>query len=109
MVAFMKELKSEGMPFDGDNAAAYRGVEADEFRELVLGEPKRRTKKTPMLQIADLFLYPMAKAGYDVSYKPYLALMEAGRLIDSVLPSEDRPLLGIKYSCFDGVDRHKKT
>ena len=62
-----------------------------------------------MLQIADLYLYPMAKAGYDASYKPYLALMEAGRLIDSVLPSEDRSLLGIKYSCFDGIDRHNKT
>ena len=86
---FMKELKNEGMPFDSDNAAAYRGLQADEFRDLVLGEPKRRTKKTPMLQNADLYLYPMAKAGYDASYKPYLALMESGRLIDSALRSED--------------------
>ncbi len=109
MVAFMKELKSGGMPFDGDNTAAYGGLEADEFTELVLGEPKGRTKKTPMLQVADLYLYPMAKAGYDASYKPYLALMRAGRLIDSVLPPEDRQLLGIKYSCFDGLDRHKQT
>ena len=70
IVAFLKGLKSEGMPFDGDNAAAYGGLEAHEFRELVLGEPKGRTKKTPMLQIADLYLYPMAKAGYDASYKP---------------------------------------
>ena len=38
----------------------------------------------------------MAKAGYDASYRPYLALMEAGRLIDFVLSSEDQPLLGIK-------------
>ena len=46
----------------------------------------------------------MAKAGYDADYKPYLALMRAGRLIDSGLPAEDRPLLGIKYSCFDDLD-----
>ena len=85
IAVFMKELKVEGMPFDSDNAAVYRGLEANEFRELVLGEPKGRTKNTPMLQIADLYLYPMAKAGYDASYKPYLALMRAGRLIDSVL------------------------
>ena len=107
IVAFMKELKAEGMPFDGDNAASYQGLEAGDFRELVLGEPKGRTKKTPMLQIADLYLYPMAKAGYDAGYKPYLALMRAGRLIDSVVPPEDRPLLGIKYSCFDGLEGHK--
>ena len=62
-----------------------------------------------MIQIADLYLYPMATAGYDDNYKPYLALMKAGRLIDSVLPPENRSLLGIKYSCFDGVDRHKRT
>ncbi len=109
IVAFMKELKAAGMPFDGDNAAPYHGLEARDFSELVLGEPKGRTKKTPMLQIADLYLYPMAKAGYDASYKPYLALMRAGRLIDAVLPSEDRPLLGIKYSCFAGLEGHKQT
>ena len=109
LVSFMKGLKAEGMPFDGDNAAAYRGLEAGEFSELVLGEPKGRTKKTPMLQIADLYLYPMAKAGYDAGYKPYLALMRAGRLIDSGLSSEHRPLLGIKYSCFDGLEGHKQT
>ena len=109
MVAFMKELKAGGMPFDGDNTAAYGGLEADEFTELVLGEPKGRTKKTPMLQVADPYLYPMAKAEYDASYKPYLALVGAGRLIDSVLPPEDRLSLGIKYSWFDGLDRHKQT
>ena len=51
----------------------------------------------------------MAKAGYDAGYKPYLALMRAGRLIDAILSSEDRPLLGIKYSCFDGLEGHKQT
>ena len=109
IVAFMKELKAEGMPFDGDNAAAYRGLEAGEFSELVLGEPKGRTKATPMLQIADLYLYPMAKAGYNANYKPYLALMRTGRLIDAVVSSENRPLLGIKYSCFDDLESHKQT
>ena len=47
----------------GNNAAAYRGLNAGAFRELEIGEPKGRTKKTPMLQVA--YLYPMAKAGYD--------------------------------------------
>ena len=109
IVAFMENLKTEGMPFDGKNSAAYHGLAAAEFDALVLGKPNRRTKKTPMIQIADLYLYPMAKAGYDDNYKPYLALMKARRLIDSVLPPENRSLLGVKYSCFYGVDRHKRT
>ena len=54
-----------------------------------------------MLQIADLYLYPIAKGGYDPTYRPYVELMEAGRLIDAKFNEADRPLLGIKYSCFD--------
>ena len=53
-----------------------------------------------MVQIADLLLYPVAKGGYDPSYKPYVDLMKAGRLIDAHLSAENRPNLGIKYSCF---------
>lgn len=109
IVAFMKDLKAKGMPFDGDNAAVYGGLEASEFSELVLGEPKGRTKAAAMLQIADLYLYPMAKAGYDANYRPYLALMSAGRLVDSDMPSGNRRLLGIKYSCFDNLDGCENT
>ncbi|MCQ1775808.1 hypothetical protein NOJ05_01170 [Neorhizobium galegae] len=45
-------------------------------------------------------LYPMAKAGYDPTYRPYVQLMKAGRLIDAQLEPEDQALLEIKYSCF---------
>ncbi len=109
IVAYMRELKQKGLPFDGLNVAAHRSLTADEFRKLILGEPKRRAKNAPLIQIADLYLYPMAKAGYDSSYKPYRALMMAGRLIDAVLLPEERSVFGIKYSYFDGVRRHKKT
>ncbi len=109
IVAFMKELKREGLPFDGSNSETYNGLTAEEFKSIVLGEPKRRTKKTPMLQIADLYLYPIAKGGYDSTYRAYIELMLAGRLIDAQLSVEDCPTLGIKYSCFDGIERHKKT
>ena len=41
--------KADGMPFDDGDAAACRGLKAGEFRERVPGEPKGRTKETPML------------------------------------------------------------
>ena len=103
IITFMRELKVDGMPFDFDRSAAYGRLEAAQFRDLVLGDPRHQTKKSPMLQIADLYLFPMAKAGYESNYKPYIALLEADRLIDAHLPRDDRPLLGIKYSCFDGA------
>jgi hypothetical protein len=109
ILAFTKDLKRDGLPFDGSNSEAYRGLSAEEFRAIVLGEPKRRSKQTPMLQIADLYLYPIAKGGYDPSYRAYAELMNAGRLIDAVLKEEDRSLLGIKYSCFDKLESEAKT
>jgi hypothetical protein len=100
LIQYAKDLKRVGMPFDGSNSAAYGSLSAEDFRRIVMGEPKRRTKATPMLQIADLILYPMAKAGYEPTYRPYVDLMAAGKVIDALLPPSDRPSLGVKYSCF---------
>jgi len=99
--AYGRALKHEGMPFDVNTSQRYDALRAEDFRVLILGEPRERTKKTPMIQVADLYLYPMAKGGYEPAYRPYQALMAAGRLIDTTLTAEERPLLGIKYSCFD--------
>ena len=64
--------------------------------------PRRNIrKKTPMIQVADLVLYPMAKAAYDPTYRPYVKLEQAGKLINCHLAQNDIPLRGIKYSCFD--------
>lgn len=98
---YVRSMKKDGMPFDGDNSKPYEGLSASDLKRIVRGEPRERTKKTPMIQIADLYLYPMAKGGYDPDYRPYRVLLESGKLIDSLLAPEDRARLGIKYSCFD--------
>lgn len=103
IISYAKALKKASMPFDQNNSASYGALTAEEFREIVRGEPRRRTKATPMMQIADLVLYPMAKRGYDPNYRPYKKLMEHKKLIDAVLSLEDRPSQGIKYSCFPKV------
>lgn len=100
IIAYGRALKREGMPFNADNSAAYGALTAEDFRAIVHGEPRGKTKDTPMIQIADIFLYPMAKGGYDPSYRPYAKLLSQGRLIDSLVSEDERPLLGIKYSCF---------
>lgn len=100
IIQYAKDLKRVGMPFDGSNSASYGSLTAEDFTRIVMGEPKRRTKATPMLQVADLILYPMAKAGYDPQYRPYIDLMNAKKLIDAFLTAEERVFLGTKYSCF---------
>ena len=98
---YHRELKLSGMPFDRASSSNYSELTCDEFLELLLGEPHFVTKETPMVQIADLYLFAIAKGGYDQSYSPYQSLLRAGKIIDSFLRAEEVPLLGVKYSCFD--------
>jgi hypothetical protein len=100
LIGYGKALKIDGMPFDAQNSALYSALSAADFQDIVRGDPRRKTKETPMMQIADLVLFPMAKGGYDPTYRPYVKLRDNGKLVDSYLSTEDRASLGIKYSCF---------
>ena len=102
--SYARLLETEGMPFDTQSSTAYKALAPEQFKEILIGQPNRITKQVPMAQVADLFLYPIVKGGYDASYRPYEELMKARRVIDAELTAEERPHLGVKYSCFD----HKK-
>lgn len=105
IVNYTKELKAEGSPFAATTSSAYKPFTSDDFSRFVLGEPSQLAKANPMIQIADLVLYPIAKGGYNPGYQPYVKLMEGGKLIDSCLNEEERSRIGIKYSCFDGLKK----
>lgn len=99
--SYLRELKKTGNPFSAGTSDGYAPLAVDDYRRIIVGEPKERTKKSPMIQLADLVLYPMAKSGYDSNYAPYAKLKEAGRLIDCHLKPDEIASCGIKYSCFD--------
>jgi len=100
IVAYARELKKMGSPFNPTTSGKYQPLLPNDYARIILGEPQRRTKKLALLQIADLILYPMAKGGYDQTYRPYQSLKEGGKLIDSWFSEEERAERGIKYSCF---------
>jgi hypothetical protein len=50
----------------------------------------------------------MARGGYDADYLPYRTLRNNKKLIDDLLTEEELPHLGIKYSCFDLVDKARE-
>jgi Protein of unknown function (DUF3800) len=106
LIAYMRDLKARGMDFDKATSEDYRPLGSDDFQRLCLGKPYRKTKETPMIQLADLVLFPMAKGGYAQTYRPYAQLKAAGKLIDCHLREEEIPTRGIKYSCFD-AERQK--
>ena len=66
-----------------------------------LYEFRAKKKTSRLMQIADIYLWPMCIGCYDKGNRAYTRLLGAGKLIDCSLSTEDIPVLGIKYSCFD--------
>lgn len=101
LIGYGKDMKRYGAPFDPDRSRQYDALSASDYSRIVEGDPQRLTKESPAIQIADLYLYPMVKAGYEPEYAPWQNMLAAGKVIDALLTEEERPLLGVKYSCFD--------
>lgn len=94
---YFHELKRGGHPFDRANAAPYAPLSQAEIAE-TLYDFKTKRKQSPMMQIADLLLYPMCQGGYDPNYYPLRELRVADKLIDCHVG--DPNVEGIKYYCF---------
>ena len=100
VLEYAKLLKAQGMPFENADPK-YKSLDSEKFSETILGDPNRSTKKNPMIQIADLVLFPVAKGGYDSNYKAYRFLVDNNKIVDSDLTEVEKPSQGVKYSCFD--------
>jgi hypothetical protein len=103
---YYAKLRKSGMPFASDTSAKYAPLSQQELAE-TLYDLDFKAKSSPMVQIADLYVYPMARGGYDPAYGPYMQLREQKKLIDDHLSDEEIPHLGIKYSCFELVEKSK--
>lgn len=103
IVNYSKELKKNGNPFNKLTSKEYRPLSADDYRRIVIGEPRRKKKTNPLLQVADLLLFPLAKNGYDPDYLPYRMLRKHNKIIDCHVAAEELPAMALKYSCFDGL------
>ncbi len=47
IISYARTLKTEEMPFNKSTSGGYGALQAEDFQRLVLGEPKRRSKKHP--------------------------------------------------------------
>lgn len=97
---YFKELRAEGMPFAKDNSEKYGPLMADDLRFRLLDLDFKR-KTSAMMQLADLYLYPICRSGYDQLYRSLKLLREHGKLVDCVVEDDELKHLGVKYSCFD--------
>lgn len=94
-------LRTQGLPFDPGRMATYHPLSATEFAA-TLYDLKFKRKSSPPMQLADLCLYPICRAGYDTRGRDYEVLAR-DKLVDCVLAEGDVGQLGIKYSCFESV------
>ena len=101
---YYEELKQAGPPFAKETSDKYAPMTAEQFRE-TLYEFKPKYKSSPMVQFADLYLWPICMGGYHASNRPYKRLKDDGKLIECLIPEKDWPTLATKYSCFDDVKR----
>lgn len=100
MRSYYDGLRNDGHPFDPGNAAKYQPLTTEELHA-TLYEFRTKEKSSPLMQIADVCLWPMCMGGYDRTNRPYSALRAAGTLIDCKLDPAAVEAEGIKYSCWD--------
>jgi hypothetical protein len=99
---YFEDLRSSGHPFDMTNASQYQPLSSDALSQCVRGIEGKK-KSNPILQIADLCLYPIARSMHNPEDRAYIALKESNILVDSRLHPEELKNLGIKYYCFDNI------
>ncbi|MDJ0577522.1 MAG: DUF3800 domain-containing protein [Xenococcaceae cyanobacterium MO_234.B1] len=99
---YFNEIRESGHPFDSNNASKYSPLSAEQISKCLRGIEGKK-KNNPILQIADLCLYPVARGKNKPDDRAYLALKENQILIDSQLRSKDIKSRGIKYYCFDNT------
>lgn len=94
-------LKSSGMPFSETSSERYGPLQAVDFKSS-LYDLKFKKKSSPLIQLADLFLWPMCMGGYDTNNRPYKRLLEDQKLLAVNIGTAEAPyLIETKYSCFD--------
>lgn len=100
ILRYFSEMRCDGMPFNPDTSSVYGPLGPERLGE-VLSWCQSKNKSSPMIQIADLLLFPLCVGRYDPDNRAYRTYLEAGLLIDQHLRPDEVATRGIKYSCFD--------
>jgi hypothetical protein len=96
---YYEHLLVKGQPFDAESSAKYGPLGEVDFAATLL-EFAVRTKRSTLMQLADICLWPVCKGRYDPSNIAFSQLVGRGKLLDALCTPENQ-LHGIKYSCFD--------
>ena len=104
---YFRNLKQNGLAFAADTSGKYNPLAQKDFAETLL-TLEHKAKSHPLLQIADTFIYAIARQRYDRRFWIFSHLRDAKRISNFAVPQELIPELGIKYYCFDRSTGTKK-
>lgn len=100
MKGYYDTLRSTGHWFNPATSEKYRPLDAEDYRN-TLYEFRTKQKTSRLMQIADLYLWPICMGGYESKNHPYSRLLAAGKLIECHVKPDDISAYGTKYSCFE--------
>lgn len=101
MEGYFKNLKENGLSFDQTRAGKYVPLTAEDFKT-ALGRIEYKGKDNPFIQIADSYIYAIARQKYDRLFGVFCRLRDSKRIINFALQDADLiKAMGIKYYCFD--------
>lgn len=97
--SYFKEIRSNGMPFNQTTSSKYSPCVVADLSGVLAGI-EGKSKKNPLIQLADLCLHPVADVKRHPSNRAYTAFKDGGIIIDCHLQAEQLPEMGIKYYCY---------
>ncbi len=93
---------NRGLGFDPKNASKYGPMDPAELAATLI-DLEAKDKRSKLMQIADSFVYALAKGRYEPSLPIYAALVAGGRIVDQHMDPAYTASMGVKHYCFDGI------
>lgn len=97
---YFNDFRNSGFPFSAETSNKYAPLTPNQIQKVLTGI-EGKSKTNPILQIADLCLYPVAKSKEQPDNRAFQDLRRYQKLVDTVLMPGDLEKMGIKYYCFD--------
>ncbi|WP_433908764.1 DUF3800 domain-containing protein [Sphingomonas yabuuchiae] len=99
--SYFANLKQNGLEFDAANSGKYNPLTKDDFAK-TLTTIESRPKSNRLLQVADSYIYAIARGKYHKQFSMWRQLCDAQRIANFALGGDAAAIkaMGIKYYCF---------
>jgi hypothetical protein len=99
---YFHNIRENGLEFDPNTSAQYQPVSTAEFNRMLI-DIEGKGKQNKVMQVADSYLYAIARGSYDRKFEVYRHLADRGRMAASQVLGNEAGLVGVKTYCFELV------